>query len=400
MEMPELPRRIYTLGEECSIPIPRSELDQSKVGLIRRDRHVGHVIGIGGYLKRLLSNSGTFARAVSIAVGNSLKNTERDERDQSGSERRRELAGGPIRISVTDRREKSGGRGELNRCNRCGQRKRAGWPIRVCDGGRESFCPTARSSGQFESEKSAVILDGGPNAGRGSKYGLGLWLTGRGACVPLDGAQSRRYGLAVTDVHTSLTRMESGSDGYWTEESEYEGYWTDDQWAGSVCMLEKAEGWLLSRAYVQGTGSGALSMDSVLSVLDGWLETKPSLFVYLGHVGMHGDIKDGTWRDHESNKHQGSKDRTGGKETGSGPHKEPPAVHRISYHTWGRVAFKVLMDSVKGRDISGCYTINGFAQALQVWVYTTLPELGATFGNPLPNNPSPPILVYKGRKGR
>ncbi|CAN7030196.1 unnamed protein product, partial [Brassica oleracea var. botrytis] len=41
-----------------------------------------------------------------------------------------------------------------------------------------------------------------------------------------------------------------------------------------------------------------------------------------------------------------------------------------------------------------------FAQALQVWVYTALPELGATFGNPLPNNPSPPILAYKGRKGR
>ncbi|KAF2577758.1 hypothetical protein F2Q68_00006118 [Brassica cretica] len=64
------------------------------------------------------------------------------------------------------------------------------------------------------------------------------------------------------------------------------------------------------------------------------------------------------------------------------------------------VAFKVPMDSVKGRDISGCYTINGFAQAFQVWVYTALPELGATFGNPLPNNPSPPILAYKGRKGR
>ncbi|CAN7056909.1 unnamed protein product [Brassica oleracea var. botrytis] len=58
------------------------------------------------------------------------------------------------------------------------------------------------------------------------------------------------------------------------------------------------------------------------------------------------------------------------------------------------------MDSVKGRDILGCYTINGFAQALQVWVYTALPELGATFGNPLPNNPSPPIMAYKGRKGR
>ncbi|CAN6848939.1 unnamed protein product [Brassica oleracea] len=29
------------------------------------------------------------------------------------------------------------------------------------------------------------------------------------------------------------------------------------------------------------------------------------------------------------------------------------------------------MDSVKGKDISGCYTINGFAQALQVWDWKT-----------------------------
>ncbi|KAF3526106.1 hypothetical protein F2Q69_00046447 [Brassica cretica] len=75
-------------------------------------------------------------------------------------------------------------------------------------------------------------------------------------------------------------------------------------------------------------------------------------------------------------------------------------LERFENYPWGRVAFKVLMDSVKGRDISGCYTINGFAQALQVWVYTALPELGANYGNPLPNNPSPPILAYKGRKGR
>ncbi|CAN6915710.1 unnamed protein product [Brassica oleracea] len=75
-------------------------------------------------------------------------------------------------------------------------------------------------------------------------------------------------------------------------------------------------------------------------------------------------------------------------------------LERFENYPWGRVAFKVLMDSVKGRDISGCYTINGFVQALQVWVYTALLELGATFGNLLPNNPSPPILAYKGRKGR
>nr|VDD32859.1 unnamed protein product [Brassica oleracea] len=75
-------------------------------------------------------------------------------------------------------------------------------------------------------------------------------------------------------------------------------------------------------------------------------------------------------------------------------------LKRFENYPWGRVAFKVLMDSVKGRDISGCYTINGFAQALQVWMYTAMPELCANYGNPLPNNPSPPILAYKGRKGR
>ncbi|CAN6850902.1 unnamed protein product [Brassica oleracea] len=75
-------------------------------------------------------------------------------------------------------------------------------------------------------------------------------------------------------------------------------------------------------------------------------------------------------------------------------------LERFENYPWGRVAFKVLMYFVKGRDILGCYTINEFAQALQVWVYTALPELGANYGNHLPNNPSPPILAYKGRKGR
>uniref|UniRef100_A0A0D3AVJ0 DUF1985 domain-containing protein n=1 Tax=Brassica oleracea var. oleracea TaxID=109376 RepID=A0A0D3AVJ0_BRAOL len=40
-------------------------------------------------------------------------------------------------------------------------------------------------------------------------------------------------------------------------------------------------------------------------------------------------------------------------------------LERFENYPWGRVVFKVLMDSMKGRDISGCYTINGFAQALQ-----------------------------------
>ena len=75
-------------------------------------------------------------------------------------------------------------------------------------------------------------------------------------------------------------------------------------------------------------------------------------------------------------------------------------LERFENYPLGRVAFKVLMDSVKGKDISSCYIVNGFAQALQVWVYTALTELGANYGKPLPNNPSPPILAYKGGKGR
>uniref|UniRef100_A0A0D3APV1 DUF1985 domain-containing protein n=1 Tax=Brassica oleracea var. oleracea TaxID=109376 RepID=A0A0D3APV1_BRAOL len=46
-------------------------------------------------------------------------------------------------------------------------------------------------------------------------------------------------------------------------------------------------------------------------------------------------------------------------------------LERFENYPWRRVAFKVLMDSVKGRDISGCYTINEFAQALQrPWKWT------------------------------
>ncbi|KAL0854646.1 hypothetical protein Bca101_059798 [Brassica carinata] len=74
-------------------------------------------------------------------------------------------------------------------------------------------------------------------------------------------------------------------------------------------------------------------------------------------------------------------------------------LERFENYPWGRVAFKVMMDALKGKDITGCYTIDGFAQALQIWVYTALPELGANYGNPIPNRPSPPILAYMGGKG-
>ncbi|KAG2282323.1 hypothetical protein Bca52824_053543 [Brassica carinata] len=52
----------------------------------------------------------------------------------------------------------------------------------------------------------------------------------------------------------------------------------------------------INSVWMRGAGSSGVIRDwfwgaikaGVLSVLDGWLEPKPSLFVYLGHVGMVG----------------------------------------------------------------------------------------------------------------
>ncbi|KAF2595229.1 hypothetical protein F2Q70_00042561 [Brassica cretica] len=75
-------------------------------------------------------------------------------------------------------------------------------------------------------------------------------------------------------------------------------------------------------------------------------------------------------------------------------------TERFENYPWGRVAFKVLMDSVKDRDILGCYTINRFAQALQVWVYTALPELCANYdlrGNPSVHSPQRGLVELRHR---
>ncbi|XP_022564995.1 uncharacterized protein LOC106394317 [Brassica napus] len=74
---------------------------------------------------------------------------------------------------------------------------------------------------------------------------------------------------------------------------------------------------------------------------------------------------------------------------------------KYSTATRGRVAFKVLMESVKCVNLdSNSYTVDGFVQLLQVWVYFALPEFGANFGHPLPDRPSPLLLAYNGGKGR
>ncbi|KAF8116428.1 hypothetical protein N665_0018s0038 [Sinapis alba] len=75
-------------------------------------------------------------------------------------------------------------------------------------------------------------------------------------------------------------------------------------------------------------------------------------------------------------------------------------LEKFENYPWGRVAFKVLMDSLRAKDFTKSYTVNGFIQVLMVWIYHALPELGANYGNPLPNRPSPPLLAFKGGKGR
>ncbi|ESQ50208.1 hypothetical protein EUTSA_v10002183mg [Eutrema salsugineum] len=68
---------------------------------------------------------------------------------------------------------------------------------------------------------------------------------------------------------------------------------------------------------------------------------------------------------------------------------------------WGRIAFQHLINSVKEKDLSKNIHIEGFVQALQVWVYYALPDFAAEFGEPLPNVTEEPLLLaYKGSRGR
>ena len=76
-------------------------------------------------------------------------------------------------------------------------------------------------------------------------------------------------------------------------------------------------------------------------------------------------------------------------------------LEKFENYPWGRVAFKVLMDSLKAKDLTQTgYTVHGFIQVVQVWAYYAMPELGANYGSAVPNRPSPLLLAYKGGKGQ
>ncbi|XP_024010382.1 uncharacterized protein LOC112085400 [Eutrema salsugineum] len=67
---------------------------------------------------------------------------------------------------------------------------------------------------------------------------------------------------------------------------------------------------------------------------------------------------------------------------------------------WGRIVIQHLIKSVKEKDLSKNIHIEGFVQALQVWVYYALSDFAAEFGEPLPNDPTSLLLTYKGSRGR
>ncbi|KAG2308710.1 hypothetical protein Bca52824_028458 [Brassica carinata] len=94
----------------CSIPVPIYELDQSKVGLIKRDRHVGHVIWISSNQIKMIFDCrwGWWRNRPSVSLkwdfaneGRDLSFRRRNERitkrenriERSRSEPKAELAG-------------------------------------------------------------------------------------------------------------------------------------------------------------------------------------------------------------------------------------------------------------------------------------------------------------------
>lgn len=70
--------------------------------------------------------------------------------------------------------------------------------------------------------------------------------------------------------------------------------------------------------------------------------------------------------------------------------------------SWGRVAFKFLMESGKKLDLTNMYFVEGFVQFLQVWIYNALLEstAAAGFGKPIDSSPTSPLLSFLGGKVR
>ncbi|KAG2281172.1 hypothetical protein Bca52824_052392 [Brassica carinata] len=48
-------------------------------------------------------------------------------------------------------------------------------------------------------------------------------------------------------------------------------------------------------------------------------------------------------------------------------------LERFENYPWGE-SLKVLMDSLWNKEITGCYTVDGFIQVLRVWTHTAMPN--------------------------
>lgn len=55
-------------------------------------------------------------------------------------------------------------------------------------------------------------------------------------------------------------------------------------------------------------------------------------------------------------------------------------LEEFETYSWGRLSFKFLMDSLGSKDLTRTYTVDGFIQVLQVWVYFAMPDFAASYG--------------------
>ncbi|KAF3579420.1 hypothetical protein DY000_02030387 [Brassica cretica] len=260
-----------------------SELDQSKVGLIRRDRHVGHYIWIvlaklmaGTVIWRLLSSSGTVARAVSIAVGNSLIIGRLGRTVIAGAVREgwKEKKPAMVRAAWSESLKASR---VLNEGTRrvtvvyggyCGIR----WLLSVgpCASHRKE--PAVILDGKLEANPDWVRVQSADRLDTERWMGFDRYMrSGVQACVWKLWLWLSNYSEGLKEGCGDVLKRIG-----WCEERVADACGTRGR-VTDTGMTEEQDG-----------RSGALSMATVLSVLDGWLETKPSLFVYLDHIGMDG----------------------------------------------------------------------------------------------------------------
>ncbi|KAF3609109.1 hypothetical protein DY000_02044988 [Brassica cretica] len=237
----------------CSISIPQSGLEQSKARLIRWDRHVGQVIWI------VQLSSGT-AKAVKeqlelLGLSSGTAKAVKEQLELLG------VTGKPSKTIKTDRRLIGG-----YYCMGSRRSERQRQAVEELNGGLG-----ASVGGSERTLERGCVLDAMAYAIAHGNASMCL-----DAMVMLSDRAANGSKERCTDVHDSRERV------------------TGTRWFESRMAVRCTDGIEGCRAEYVLTGQGVItdwfwnaSKAGVLSVLDGWLETKPSLFVH-GHVGMVG----------------------------------------------------------------------------------------------------------------